>query len=73
MKETIGNSHYQEKVSCLIEFVLPFLAGVLELQIRRCEATLTFNYPVIIGLFLIVSYQIIIYTCLRWVGDTVLR
>mgnify|MGYP000592132831 CR=1 FL=1 len=34
MKETIGNSHYQEKVSCLIEFVLPFLVGVLELQIR---------------------------------------
>ena len=34
MKETIGNSHYQEKVSCLIEFVLPFLVGVSELQIR---------------------------------------
>ena len=33
MKETIGNSHYQEKVSGLIEFVLPFLVGVLELQI----------------------------------------
>ena len=23
MKETIGNSHYQEKVSCLIEFAAP--------------------------------------------------
>ena len=34
MKETIGNSHYQEKVFCLIEFVLPFLVGVSELQIR---------------------------------------
>ena len=34
MKETIGNSHYQEKVSCLIEFVLLFLVGVSELQIR---------------------------------------
>ena len=34
MKETIGNSHYQEKVSCLIEIVLPFLVGVSELQIR---------------------------------------
>ena len=34
MKETIGNSYYQEKVSCLIEFVLPYLVGVLELQIR---------------------------------------
>ena len=34
MKETIGNSHYQGKVSCLVEFVLPFLVGVLELQIR---------------------------------------
>ena len=34
MTETIGNSHYQEKMSCLIEFVLPFLVGVLELQIR---------------------------------------
>ena len=22
MKETIGNSHYQEKVSCLIEFAV---------------------------------------------------
>ena len=32
MKETIGNSHYQEKVSCLIEFVLPFPVGVSELQ-----------------------------------------
>ena len=35
MKETIGNSHYQEKVSCLIEIVLPFLVGVSELQIQR--------------------------------------
>ena len=34
MKETVGNFHYQEKVSCLIEFVLPFLVGVSELQIR---------------------------------------
>ena len=34
MKETIGNSHYQEKVSCLIEFVLPFIVGVSELQMR---------------------------------------
>ena len=34
MKETIENSHYQEKVSCLVEFVLPFLVGVSELQIR---------------------------------------
>ena len=34
MKETIGNSHYQGKVSCLIEFVLPFLVGVSELQTR---------------------------------------
>ena len=34
MKETIGNSLYQERVSCLIEFVLPFLVGVSELQIR---------------------------------------
>ena len=31
MKETIGNSHYQEKVSCLIEFVLPFQVDVSEL------------------------------------------
>ena len=34
MKETIGNSHYQEKVSCLIEIVLPCLVDVSELQIR---------------------------------------
>ena len=34
MKETIGNSHYQEKVSCLIVIVLPSLVGVSELQIR---------------------------------------
>ena len=26
MKETVGNSHYQEKVTCLVEFVLPFLS-----------------------------------------------
>ena len=34
MKETIGNSHYQKKVPCLIEFVLPFLVGVSELLTR---------------------------------------
>ena len=34
MKETIGNSHYQEKVSCLIESFLTFVVGVSELQIR---------------------------------------
>ena len=34
MKETVGNSHYQKKASCLIEIVLPFLVGVSELQKR---------------------------------------
>ena len=34
MKETIENTHYQEKVTLLIEFVLPFPVGVSELQIR---------------------------------------
>ena len=44
MKETIGNSHYQEKVPCLIEFVLPFLVGVSELQIRLASNLKSYIY-----------------------------
>ena len=43
MKETVRNSHYQEKVSCLIEFVLPFLVGVWELQIRPGSNLKSYN------------------------------